>query len=37
MTAWLKTQGIEGKSRLKSMTQMFGYELDDSLFDVLNR
>ncbi|UBF29363.1 CRR6 family NdhI maturation factor [Kovacikia minuta CCNUW1] len=37
ITAWLKHQKIEGKSRLKSMTQMLGYELDDGLFDVLNR
>ena len=32
---WLKQQGIESRSRLKSMTQMLGYELDDALFDLL--
>jgi hypothetical protein len=32
---WLKQQGIESKSRLKSVTQMLGYELDDAFFDVL--
>ncbi len=32
---WLKQQGIESKSRLKSLTQMLGYELDDAFFDVL--
>jgi hypothetical protein len=36
MTTWLQNQGIEGRARLKSMAQMFGYELDDGLFDVLN-
>lgn len=34
---WLKQQGIEGTSRLKSMTQMLGYELDDSFFALLER
>ncbi len=32
---WLKQQGVESKSRLKSLTQMLGYELDDAFFDVL--
>ena len=32
---WLKQQGIESRSRLKSMTQMLGYELDDAFFDLL--
>ena len=32
---WLKQQGIESQSRLKSMTQMLGYELDDAFFDLL--
>ena len=30
---WLKQREIEGKSRLKSMAQMFGYDLDDGFFD----
>jgi hypothetical protein len=30
---WLKQQGIPGKSRAKSMAQMFGYELDDSFMN----
>ena len=33
--AWMRQQGIEGKSSLKAMTQMFGYELDDAFFDLL--
>lgn len=33
---WLKQQGIEGKSRLKSMAQMFGYELDDGFFELIS-
>lgn len=32
---WLKKQGIEGISRLKSMAQMFGYELDDGFFQLI--
>ena len=32
---WLKQQGIEGRSRLKFMTQTLGYELDDALFSLL--
>ncbi len=32
---WLKQQQIDGRSRLKFMTQMLGYELDDALFNLL--
>jgi hypothetical protein len=32
---WLKQQGIEGTSRLKAMTQMLGYELDDGFFALI--
>ena len=32
---WLKQQNIEGRTRLKFMTQMLGYELDDALFSLL--
>lgn len=32
---WMKQQGIEGKSRLKAMTQMLGYEIDDGFFNLL--
>jgi hypothetical protein len=32
---WLHSQGIEGDSRLKAMTQMFGYDLDDGLFELI--
>jgi hypothetical protein len=35
LSDWMKQQGIPSQSRLKSMGQMFGYELDDSLFDML--
>jgi hypothetical protein len=31
---WLKQQGIPSQSRLKSMSQMLGYELDDALFEI---
>jgi hypothetical protein len=33
---WLKQQGIEGNSRLKAMTQMLGYDIDDGFFDLLS-
>ncbi len=32
---WLKAQGIEGRSAVKAMTQMLGYELEDGFFDLL--
>jgi hypothetical protein len=37
LTDWLKTHAVvESQSRLKFMTQMLGYELDDGLFELLN-
>lgn len=35
LAEWLRQQGIEGTSRLKAMTQLLGYELDDGFFDLL--
>jgi hypothetical protein len=35
LTAWLDAQKVTDRSRLKFMTQMLGYELDDGLFDLL--
>ena len=35
LDAWLKEKGVDGRSRLKFMTQMLGYELDDALFNLL--
>ena len=32
---WLKKHSIEGISRLKSMAQMFGYDLDDDFFKLI--
>ncbi len=32
---WLQQQGWEGKSRLKGMAQLLGYDLDDEFFDLL--
>lgn len=37
LSSWLREQGIEGSSRIKAMTQMLGYELDDGLFDLINQ
>ena len=36
LTNWMKQQGIPSQSRLKSMAQLLGYELDDSLFNLLS-
>jgi hypothetical protein len=36
MSAWLKAQGIEGKSKLKAMAKMLGYDLEDDLFDLIS-
>jgi hypothetical protein len=35
LTDWLQRKQVEDKSRLKFMTQMLGYELDDGLFQLL--
>jgi hypothetical protein len=35
VTDWLQGQGIEGRSRVKAMTQLMGYELEDGFFDVI--
>jgi hypothetical protein len=35
LTDWLRSQDIDDRSRLKFMTQMLGYELDDGLFELL--
>ena len=34
---WLKQQNITGISRLKSMAQMLGYDIDDSFFENLSK
>ncbi|MBO3459086.1 CRR6 family NdhI maturation factor [Aetokthonos hydrillicola Thurmond2011] len=34
LTDWLQQQGLPSKSRLKSMAQLLGYELDDALFEA---
>lgn len=35
LSGWLKEQGIAERSRLKSMAQLFGYELDDAFLDMI--
>jgi hypothetical protein len=35
LTDWCQHQQISDKTRLKFMTQMLGYELDDGLFELL--
>lgn len=34
LSDWLKQQGIPSQSRLKSMAQMLGYELEDGFFEL---
>lgn len=36
LTDWMQETGIPSQSRLKSMTQMLGYELDDAFFQLLD-
>ena len=35
IASWLQSQGTTQTTRLKFMTQMLGYEIDDGLFDLL--
>lgn len=35
LSDWLKEQGIPERSRLKSMAQLFGYELNDAFFNMI--
>lgn len=35
LSRWLKQQGIKTHSRLKAMAQIFGYDLDDRIFELL--
>lgn len=35
LATWMQKQGIESQSKLKSMVQTFGYELDAGLFDLI--
>lgn len=35
LASWLEEQGCPSRSRLKAMSQVLGYELDDGLFDLL--
>ena len=32
---WLKQKDMTGKSRLQSMAKIFGYDIDDSFFDLI--
>jgi hypothetical protein len=35
LTEWFEAQQVADRSRIKFMTQMLGYELDDGLFELL--
>ena len=35
LTNWMKQQQISSRARLKAMAQLLGYDLDDTLFDLL--
>ncbi|MBD2325446.1 CRR6 family NdhI maturation factor [Alkalinema sp. FACHB-956] len=32
---WMRSEGIEGRSRIKAMAKVLGYELEDGFFDLL--
>jgi hypothetical protein len=34
---WLKQQGADRSNTLKQMAELFGYELEDALFELLNQ
>ena len=36
LSDWLQQQDIPSRSRLKSMAQLFGYELDDAFFEMIS-
>ncbi|NET06388.1 MAG: CRR6 family NdhI maturation factor [Symploca sp. SIO2B6] len=36
LSNWLQRQGIASKSRLQSMSQLLGYELDDAFFELIS-
>ncbi len=36
LTDWMQQRSIPSRSRLKSMAQLLGYELDDALFELFN-
>lgn len=36
ISAWMQQHRIDARSKLKFMTQILGYELDDGLFDLLS-
>jgi hypothetical protein len=35
LTNWIHQQGLPSQSRVKSMAQLLGYELDDAFFNLL--
>ena len=35
LSDWLQQHNIQARSRLKSMAQLFGYELDDAFFEMI--
>jgi hypothetical protein len=35
LSQWLKSQGIEEKTKLKYLTQVLGYELDEAFFEFI--
>ena len=35
LSNWLQQIGVANKSRVKSMAQTLGYEIDDSFFDLV--
>lgn len=35
LTEWLRQQGVSGRTKVKFMTQLLGYELDDAFFELI--
>lgn len=35
LATWMQRQGMNGNARLKAMTQMLGYDIDDAFFALL--
>ncbi len=36
LSDWMQAMGIPSQSRLKSMTQLLGYEIDDAFFELIS-
>ncbi|PSB59771.1 DUF1817 domain-containing protein, partial [filamentous cyanobacterium CCP1] len=37
LTDWMQQQGMAGRTKIKFMLKMLGYDLDDGLFELIER